>query len=141
MNCKIRKHQMGDPYKMSNKYQCCPILLKLCTVKRKLKISKQPKFEVFNSENGKLLQQSVFPKGWKDAPFNQTRLNLADVSWEFSLAFKRNENKKRSYKINSLNQGRGKEYFQVSPLSSFFTLLQNQMAKSSKILNYTVNFW
>ena len=53
----------------------------------------------------------LFTRGLENTPFNQTRLNLANVSWEFSFAFKKNDNKKRSYKINLLNQGRGKEYF------------------------------
>ena len=54
------KNLKGGPL-CNDWYQCCPILLKLCTVKWNQTINKQPKCEVSNSKNKK----TVFQKVWK----------------------------------------------------------------------------
>ena len=61
VNCKIKKHQRGDPYEISMLYNLAETLHSSA----KLKICKQPKFEVSNSKNKDLVTQCTFQKVWK----------------------------------------------------------------------------
>ena len=66
------KNVKGGPYKISNIYQVCSTWLKLCLVWQIKKISKQPKFEVFNSKNKKIVatRYQVSGRFRKKIPFN-----------------------------------------------------------------------